>query len=111
MLIHSLASSVLISSNPTNLVLSGAFSLSFVTYTSSVILPFLAAAVVVYPLFPIVLFRSTELIPRSIELSGDDGEGDGVGIDRPSAALIDKASVIFGSILLLMTLGVLAGGN
>jgi Na+/H+ antiporter NhaD/arsenite permease-like protein len=111
MLIRSLASSVLISSNPTNMVLSGAFSLSFVTYTSSVILPFLAAAVVVYPLFPIVLFRSTELIPPSIELSGGDGEDDGVGIDRPSAALIDKPGAIFGGILLLVTLGVLVGTN
>jgi Na+/H+ antiporter NhaD/arsenite permease-like protein len=111
MFINSLASAVLISSNPTNLVLSGAFSLSFVAYTSSVILPFLAAALVVYPFFPFVLFRSTELIPRNIELSGSDGEGDGVAIDRPSVALIDKAGAIFGSILLLVTLGVLVGTN
>lgn len=39
-----MASAVLISSNPTNLVLSGAFSISFVTYSSSVALPFLTAA-------------------------------------------------------------------
>jgi Na+/H+ antiporter NhaD/arsenite permease-like protein len=110
-LIDFLASVVLISSNPTNLVLSGAFSLSFVTYTSSVIFPFLVAALVVYPFFTIALFRSTELIPRTFELSGRNGEGDGVGIDQPSAALIDKAGAIFGSILLLVTLGVLVGTN
>jgi Na+/H+ antiporter NhaD/arsenite permease-like protein len=108
-LIDFLASVVLISSNPTNLVLSGAFSLSFVTYTSSVIFPFLAAALVVYPFFTIALFRSTELIPRTFELSGSNGEDDGV--DQPSAALIDKAGAIFGSILLLVTLGVLVGTN
>ena len=109
--INSLASTVLVTSNPTNLVLSGAFSISFVTYTSSVILPFLMAALIVYPFLTIVLFRSTELIPPNIELSGSDGEGDRVGIDRPSSAIIDKAGAIFGSILLLATLGVLVGTN
>lgn len=102
------ASAVLISSNPTNLVLSGAFSLSFVTYTSSVVLPFLAAALVVYLYLSIVLFRSTESIPASIEASHTDG-GDGLGIDRPSTALIDKTGAVFGSILFVATLGALVG--
>jgi len=106
--IDSVASAVLISSNPTNLVLSGAFSLSFVTYTSSVVLPFLAAALVVYLYLSIVLFRSTESIPSSIEVSHNDG-GDGVGIDRPSTALIDKTGAIFGSVLFIATLGALVG--
>jgi Na+/H+ antiporter NhaD/arsenite permease-like protein len=105
--INSIASAVLISSNPTNLVLSGAFSLSFVTYTSSVVLPFLAAALTVYLYLFFVLFRSTEYIPPSIELS--PGDGNGMGIDRPSTALIDKSGAIFGSILLMATLGALVG--
>ncbi|KAI0001037.1 hypothetical protein BJV77DRAFT_1057877 [Russula vinacea] len=104
-----MASAVLISSNPTNLVLSGAFSLSFVTYTSSVALPFLAAALIVYLYLSLVLFRSVEYIPASIELPSGGVGGDGVGIDRPSAALIDKAGAIFGSILLIATLGALTG--
>lgn len=105
------ASAVLISSNPTNLVLSGAFSLSFITYTSSVVLPFLAAALTVYLYLAYVLFRSAESIPPSIEVSHDDASvgSDGVGIDRPSAALIDKTGAIFGSILLMATLGALVG--
>ena len=107
--INPLASAVLISSNPTNLVLSGAFSLSFITYTSSVALPFLAAALIVYLYLSLVLFRSVEYIPASIELPSGSIGGDGVGIDRPSAALIDKAGAIFGSILLMVTLGVLTG--
>ena len=54
-----------------------------------------------------VLFRSVEYIPRNIELSGG-GVGDGgVGIDHPSTALIDKSGAIFGSILLMATLGAL----
>lgn len=109
MFINPVASAVLISSNPTNLVLSGAFSLSFVTYTSSVALPFLAAALIVYLYLSLVLFRSVEYIPASIELPSGGVGGDGVGIDRPSAALIDKAGAIFGSILLIATLGALTG--
>ena len=103
------ASAVLISSNPTNLVLSGAFSLSFVTYTSSVALPFLAAALIVYLYLYMVLFRSVEYIPPIIEVSGGDAGEDGLGIDRPSTALIDKTGAIFGSILLMATLGALTG--
>ena len=100
---------MLISSNPTNLVLAGAFSLSFVSYTSSVVLPLLAAALVIYPFHVIVLFRAPGLIPTSIELSSSAVEGDRVGVDRPSTALIDKIGAVFGSILLLLTLGALVG--
>ena len=107
--INPVASAVLISSNPTNLVLSGAFSITFVTYTSSVALPFLTAALIVYLYLFMVLFRSVEYIPRNIELSGGGVGDDGVGIDRPSTALIDKAGAIFGSILLMATLGALTG--
>jgi Na+/H+ antiporter NhaD/arsenite permease-like protein len=111
--ISPVASAVLISSNPTNLVLSGAFSISFVTYTSSVALPFLTAALIVYLYLFMVPFRSVEYIPRNIELSaagGGVGDG-GVGIDRPSTALIDKSGAIFGSILLMATLGALTGSS
>lgn len=104
-----IASALLISSNPTNLVLSGAFSLTFVTYTSSVALPLLAAALIIYPFHSIVLFRAPGLIPTSIELSSSAVEGDRVGVDRPSTALIDKTGAVFGSILLLLTLGALVG--
>ncbi len=54
-----------------------------------------------------MLFRSPGLIPTSIEVSSSAVEGDRVGVDRPSTALIDKAGAVFGSILLLVTLGVL----
>ena len=108
-LISVLASALLISSNPTNLVLAGAFSLSFVSYTSSVVLPLLAAALVIYPFHVIVLFRAPGLIPTSIELSSSAVEGDRVGVDRPSTALIDKTGAVIGSILLLLTLGALVG--
>ncbi|EMD30671.1 hypothetical protein CERSUDRAFT_101113 [Gelatoporia subvermispora B] len=95
-----MASVVLVSSNPTNLVLSGAFSLKFTTYTIHCILPFLAAAVLVYPVLVLVLFRSPVLIPPSLDLHLD--ENDGVG-----STLIDKHGAICGSVLLLVTLVVL----
>lgn len=63
----------------------------------------------VYLYLFMVLFRSVEYIPRSIELSGGGVGDDGVGIDRPSTALIDKSGAIFGSILLMATLGALTG--
>ena len=56
-----------------------------------------------------VLFRSVEYIPRSIELSGGGIGSNSLGIDRPSAALIDKSGAIFGSVLLMVTLGALTG--
>ncbi|KZT03924.1 uncharacterized protein LAESUDRAFT_744420 [Laetiporus sulphureus 93-53] len=97
-----MASVVLVSSNPTNLVLSGAFSLSFTTYTAHCILPFLGAAVVVYPVLILGLFRSAELIPSSIDLNITETED-------IRETLIDRTGAIFGSILLLITLGVLVG--
>ena len=56
-----------------------------------------------------MLFRSPGLIPASIELSSTAVDGDRVGVDRPSTALIDKTGAVFGSILLLVTLGALVG--
>ncbi|GBE80853.1 hypothetical protein SCP_0305730 [Sparassis crispa] len=96
-----MASVVLVSSNPTNLVLSGAFSLTFLTYTAHCILPFLAAAVFVYPVLVVGLFRSPDLIPRSIDVIFED-------IDT-GVTLVDQKGAVFGSILVLITLGVLVG--
>ncbi|KAI0262221.1 hypothetical protein BC834DRAFT_940015 [Gloeopeniophorella convolvens] len=97
-----IASAVLISSNPTNLVLAGAFSLSFVTYTSAVALPALAAALLAYPFQRWVLFRAPGLIPRALELPADE-------VGSPSAALVDRPGAVLGSAVLLATLGVLVG--
>ncbi|KAI0034846.1 hypothetical protein K488DRAFT_44541, partial [Vararia minispora EC-137] len=100
-----MASAVLVSSNPTNLVLSGSFSLSFITYTSSLVLPSLAASIAVYPIFLFLLFRHpNDLIPRTIDASSD-----AEGLADPRAALVDSNGAIFGGLLLLVTLGVLVG--
>jgi len=91
-----------VSSNPTNLVLAGAFSISFTTFTAFMILPFLAAAVLTYPVF-LVMFRGRDYIPHSIDIQG---EGPAV---EPSSVLVDKQGAIFGSALFTVTLAVLVG--
>ncbi|GJE94670.1 hypothetical protein PsYK624_108410 [Phanerochaete sordida] len=100
-----MASVVLVSSNPTNLVLSGAFGLSFVKYTAHVILPFLAAAVLVYPVLLFALFRKRGLIPTTLGLELDERDSSAAA----SGTLVDKHGAIFGSILLATTLAVLVG--
>ncbi|KAH9927802.1 uncharacterized protein B0H18DRAFT_1084659 [Fomitopsis serialis] len=96
-----MASVVLVSSNPTNLVLSGAFALKWTSYIAHVVLPFLAAAATVYPLL-LYMFRASDLIPDSLDLDLDE-----VGDMRET--LVDKGGAIFGSCLVFVTLGVLVG--
>ena len=88
------------SSNLTNLVLAGAFSIPFPTFTAFMALPFLAAAVATYPVF-LVIFRGRDYIPQSIDLGGEDS--------ALSSVLADKWGAVFGSVLLTATLGVLVG--
>ncbi|OSC98422.1 hypothetical protein PYCCODRAFT_999447 [Trametes coccinea BRFM310] len=96
-----MASVVLVSANLTNLVLSEAFSLSFLAYAAHVVLPFLAAAVCVFPVLLFGLFRSPTLVPRRIDIGLDPNE--------VRATLVDRKGAIFGSALLVATLGVLVG--
>lgn len=63
-----IASAILVSSNPTNLVLSGAFQLSFVKYTLNMIVPAIVTAAVLFPFLLYIIFPSTDLIPYSIDL-------------------------------------------
>ena len=90
------------SSNLTNLVLAGAFSISFPTFTAYMVLPFLAAAIMTYPVF-LIMFRGREYIPRTIDIQGEEATLE------PSSVLVDKWGAIFGSVLLTATLGVLVG--
>jgi len=95
-----LGSAVLVSSNLTNLVLVGAFSIPFPTFTAFMVLPFLAAAIATYPVL-LAIFRGRDYIPQSIDISGEES--------AMSSALADKWGAIFGSVLLTATLGVLVG--
>jgi hypothetical protein len=87
------ASAVLVSSNPTNLVLTGAYEISFLVYSAWLVLPVLATAVVLVP-WLLWWFNDEELIPRTLEPPGVE----------PKTALIDRRGAVFGSALLGVTL-------
>ncbi|CAE6527269.1 unnamed protein product [Rhizoctonia solani] len=90
------ASAVLVSSNPTNLVVAGGFGISFLVFTANLVLPVFASAIAVYPVLH-WMFRAERYIPVSISAQGLD----------PKAALADSHGAIFGSVLMITTLLVL----
>lgn len=93
------ASTILVSSNPTNLILTSSFGISFTTYSAWVILPSLAAAVAA---FPVLLYWEHHTdVPEWLE-----------GVDvEPGRALVDPWGAIIGSGLLAATLVVLVAGS
>lgn len=94
-----LASTILVSSNPTNLILSSSFALPFTTYTAWVILPSIAAAVAAFPVLLFWEYRTD--VPKTME-----------EVDvEPGRALVDPWGAIIGSCLLAVTLAVLVGGS
>ncbi|OAA50510.1 Arsenical pump membrane protein, ArsB [Metarhizium rileyi] len=66
--VANIASAILVSSNPTNLVLAGAFEIKFIHYTANMIVPVVATAVVLFPFLLYVVFANEALIPYSIEM-------------------------------------------
>lgn len=62
------ASTILVSSNPTNLVLAGAFQVRFIDYTANVVVPVIVTTVLLFPFLVYVVFRDKTLIPASIEM-------------------------------------------
>ncbi|SCV70380.1 BQ2448_1774 [Microbotryum intermedium] len=114
------ASAALVSSNPTNVLIAGAFELNFLTgYTKNTLLPSVitqveyissTAAVVAYPLL-LVTFKTLKP-PRKdgtagaqayipAQLTPPDA--------NPRSALLDPKGAIFHSVLMLLTLAVLVG--
>ncbi|KAK3677072.1 hypothetical protein LTR78_003277 [Recurvomyces mirabilis] len=63
-----IASAILVSSNPTNLVLAGAFQIKFIVYTANIIVPVIATVILLCPFLLYFIFRSEALIPASIQL-------------------------------------------
>lgn len=59
---------MLVSSNPTNLVLAGAFGIKFIGFTVNVIVPVLGTIILLFPCLLWLLFRKDGLIPHVIEL-------------------------------------------
>ena len=66
--VANIASAILVSSNPTNLVVAGAFSIRFINYSANVIVPVIVTGVVLFPCLLYVVFRDEALIPKQIEM-------------------------------------------
>ncbi|CAI7564156.1 unnamed protein product [Penicillium glandicola] len=66
--IANIASAILVSSNPTNLVLAGAFKIKFIVYTANMIIPVIVTAIIIFPVLLYIVFADESLIPRSITM-------------------------------------------
>jgi len=66
--VANIASAILVSSNPTNLVLAGAFQIRFIEYTANMIVPTVATAVLLFPFLLYIVFANESLIPMSIKM-------------------------------------------
>jgi Na+/H+ antiporter NhaD/arsenite permease-like protein len=72
--VANIASAILVSSNPTNLVLAGAFNVKFIDYTANMIVPVIITGIVLFPFLLYVVFANEELIPLKIEMHELDAE-------------------------------------
>lgn len=66
--IANVSSAILVSSNPTNLVLAGAFQIKFIDYTANIIVPVLCTAALLFPCLLYLIFRSEKLVPHVIDM-------------------------------------------
>lgn len=66
--VANIASAILVSSNPTNLVLAGAFKIKFIEYTANMIVPVLITTIVLFPFLLYIIFADESLIPLSIKM-------------------------------------------
>jgi Na+/H+ antiporter NhaD/arsenite permease-like protein len=66
--ISNIASAILVSSNPTNLVLAGAFQITFINYTANMIVPVVITAIVLFPFLLYIIFADESLVPLSIDM-------------------------------------------
>jgi Na+/H+ antiporter NhaD/arsenite permease-like protein len=92
--IANIASAILVSSNPTNLVLAGAFQIKFIVYTANMIVPVVVTAIVLFPFLLYIVFADPKLIPASIkmhELSDEEKRKKPVNPNIPFASKDAKA--------------------
>lgn len=89
-----LVSALLVSSNPTNLVLTSAFGISFLSYSAWLALPTIASLIVLFPVLRWVVFRKEGMIPRKLTPPTND----------PANALHDPWGALIGGGLFLVTI-------
>ncbi|RUP50807.1 arsenical pump membrane protein-domain-containing protein [Jimgerdemannia flammicorona] len=93
-----IASMALYIGNPTNVVVSQAYNISFLEYSAWMILPTLVSILLAYLVLRL-LFRSQNYVPRTISAPDSD----------PRTVLIDPWGAVFGLVVLAFTLATLIG--
>ncbi len=128
--IVNIATGILVSSNPTNLVLAGTFNIKFVTYTAHMVVPVVVTAVLLFPFLLFFVFNDESLVPKRITFhelpeedrvkkpvdlkipfaSGMDGEEDEDSPGKNMQLLrsvfnpfLDRASAVFGGVIMAST--------
>jgi Na+/H+ antiporter NhaD/arsenite permease-like protein len=129
-----IASAILVSSNPTNLVLAGAFKITFIKYTVNVIVPVIVTGIVLFPFLLYIIFHDESLIPSSIKMEdlpddiknkppvnpnipfakgepedqdndpSSDDEQKQLSLEEILNPFLDKKGAIFGAVLMAVTL-------
>ncbi|KAJ5980643.1 Arsenical pump membrane protein ArsB [Penicillium waksmanii] len=123
--VANIASAILVSSNPTNLVLAGAFNIKFLVYTVNMIVPVVVTAIVVFPFLLYIIFADESLIPRKPGANppvnpnipharGGAEEEEEEGVNEENGTLLsleeimnpflDKGGAAFGAIIMAATL-------
>jgi Na+/H+ antiporter NhaD/arsenite permease-like protein len=122
-----ISSAILVSSNPTNLILASAFNIKFIHYTANIIVPVVVTALMLLLFLLYVRFADPNLIPHSIKMQELTEEEkaekplnpnipDARGADEgPERAIIlsmkeilnpflDKTAAAFGAVIVTATL-------
>ncbi|KAJ5397884.1 Arsenical pump membrane protein ArsB [Penicillium cosmopolitanum] len=116
--IANIASAILVSSNPTNLVLAGAFNIKFLVYTVNMIVPVVVTAIVVFPFLLYIIFADESLIPVTIEMHELPEEARGkppkeevneengtlLSLEEIMNPFLDKGGAAFGAVIMAATL-------
>ncbi|MCJ1311279.1 hypothetical protein MMC25_004950 [Agyrium rufum] len=132
--VANIASAILVSSNPTNLVLAGAFNIKFIHYTANMIVPVLVTATVLFPFLLYIVFQDEDLIPFSItmhelseeakakkpvnpnipnargkaaeeeEIHANDEQGKKLSLEEIMNPFLDKSGAVFGGAVMAVTL-------
>jgi Na+/H+ antiporter NhaD/arsenite permease-like protein len=66
--IANIATGILVSSNPTNLVLANAFKIRFISFTVNMVVPVFATTVLLFPFLLYIVFADESLIPMSVKV-------------------------------------------
>jgi Na+/H+ antiporter NhaD/arsenite permease-like protein len=132
--VANIGSAILVSSNPTNLVLAGAFDIKFIHYTVNMIVPVVVTAIVLFPFLLYIVFANESLIPISIKMHElpegitdkkpvnpniphsrgaaeeeekehvTDDEGKLLSLEEIMNPFVDKGGAAFGAIIMAATL-------